>query len=226
MRLSNFHVGDSAAANVGIAAVASKPRSSLADELAQNDTQAETQKTGGKSFRSRLSSGAIAPIAAQKAAKQSSNLAHGGGGSTPVPGVHGSGGSTSVPRVRRTFLPAGTPISFTLSSNRPAAQTNLLTKFRGRFSDDAFTALHPCTPKTITFYPHVSAGSISPEEFEADLKVESLFDHQYGKPEVRKPKGGAAAVAAVKPAKVKKAESAAAATANFLVVESKRLAPN
>lgn len=211
MRLSNFHIGDSAAATVGVASLIGKPRSLMADELAQNDTQAETQTTGGRSFRSRLSSGATGPVPAQKPAKQSTNLVHGGGSSTVV---------------RRTLLPAGTPISFTLSTNRPAAQTNLLTKFRGRFSDDAFTALHPCTPKTITFYPHVSVGPISPEEFEADLKVESLFDHQYGKPEARKAKGGAAAVAAVKPAKARRAESAAAATGNILAVETKRKAPN
>jgi hypothetical protein len=219
MTLANFHVGDSAAAaTVGVASLPRNPtRSLLADELAMNVTQAETQKTGGKSFRSRLSSGAPAPSPAQEPAKQSSSL------------VHGGGISTSAPVVRRTLLPAGTPISFTLSTNRPAAQTNLLTKFRGRFSDDAFTALHPCTPKTITFYPPVSAGPISLEEFATDVKVESLFDHQYGKARKVLPLVNgdtAAAVAAIKPVKARKTELAAAATGSILAVESKRQAPN
>lgn len=94
--------------------------------------------------------------------------------------------------------PPGTPITFTLSAQRPAALTNLLTNYRGRFSDDAFTAVHPCSPRTITFYPHASEGGITAEDFAADLQVESLFDHQYGKPEAKAKTGGAASVASFK----------------------------
>jgi hypothetical protein len=63
-----------------------------------------------------------------------------------------------------------------MSGNRPAALTQLLTKYRGRFSDDAFSAVHPCEPKTITFYPHVSVGPLAPEDLAADLKVRGGVD--------------------------------------------------
>jgi hypothetical protein len=75
---------------------------------------------------------------------------------------------------------APTPVSFILRSNRPAALTQFNTKIKGRFSDDAFTALHPCQPQTITFYPHASVGQLTPAQLMADLTAESLFDHQYG----------------------------------------------
>jgi hypothetical protein len=189
-----------------------------------------------RAFKSRFSSGAPkAPVpVAQKPAKNLRDRLH--GGSAPEPSM--------VPS--KVILPAGTPLTFTLTAQRPAALTQFLTKYRGRFSDDAFTAVHPCQPKTITFYPHVSAGPVTAEELAADLTVESLFNHQYGKAAVRKVQGGGgataaevqvptvAAVAAPKPAvqqppmAVKKvpAKAAAVATANILAVEKERHAPN
>uniref|UniRef100_A0A383W609 beta-mannosidase n=1 Tax=Tetradesmus obliquus TaxID=3088 RepID=A0A383W609_TETOB len=71
-------------------------------------------------------------------------------------------------------------VTFTLKSNRPAVLTNLNTKIKGRFSDDAFTALHPCQPRSITFYPHASVEQLTAAQLKADLAAESLFDHQYG----------------------------------------------
>ncbi|KAF6253727.1 hypothetical protein COO60DRAFT_1703701 [Scenedesmus sp. NREL 46B-D3] len=50
-------------------------------------------------------------------------------------------------------------VSFTLKSNRPAVLTNFNTKMKGRFNDDAFTALHPCQPQKIVFHPHTSVAS-------------------------------------------------------------------
>lgn len=72
------------------------------------------------------------------------------------------------------------PVSFTLAASRPAVLTYLNTKYRGRFSDDAFTAVHPCTPKKVTFYPHESVTGLNAADLAADLTIESLFDHQYG----------------------------------------------
>lgn len=72
------------------------------------------------------------------------------------------------------------PVTFTLTASRPAVLTYLNTKFRGRFSDDAITALHPCKPKQITFYPHSSEHGVTANALAADLTVESLFDHQFG----------------------------------------------
>lgn len=224
-----------------------------ADDSEQGDAKAETQadkqhkKAGGstahgatdsskktfprasRTFRSRFSSGAPkppVPVASQKPAKNLRERLH--GGSAPEPSM--------VPS--KVVLPAGTPLSFTLSAQRPAALTQFLTNYRGRFSDDAFTAVHPCQPRTITFYPHVSAGPITAEELAADLKVESLFDHQYGKPAAaRKVQGGggvvqvptvASAPTQLPMAAVKKvpAKAAAVSTANILAVEKKRHAPN
>jgi hypothetical protein len=71
-------------------------------------------------------------------------------------------------------------VSFTVKSSKPAVLTNFNTKIKGRFSDDAFTALHPCQPQKITFYPHESVGQLSASQLKADLTAESLFDHQYG----------------------------------------------
>jgi hypothetical protein len=71
-------------------------------------------------------------------------------------------------------------VSFVVKSNKPAVLTNFNTKIKGRFSDDAFTALHPCQPRKITFYPHASVGELAPAQLKADLTAESLFDHQYG----------------------------------------------
>jgi hypothetical protein len=71
-------------------------------------------------------------------------------------------------------------VSFILKSNRPAVLTNFNTNIKGRFSDDAFTALHPCQPQKITFYPHASVGQLTAAQLMADLTAESLFDHQYG----------------------------------------------
>jgi hypothetical protein len=71
-------------------------------------------------------------------------------------------------------------VSFVLKSNRPAALTQFNTKIKGRFSDDAFTALHPCQPQKVTFYPAASVDQLTPAQLMADLTAESLFDHQYG----------------------------------------------
>lgn len=145
--------------------------------------------------------------------------------------------------IHEEVIEPGTPISFTLSTTRPAVLTNFLTRFRGHFSDDAFTALHPCAPKRITFFPHVSAGPISAAEFAADLKVESLFNHQYGEPQpavaaaastVVGTAGGAASVAGVAGGAQPSVVAAAAAAANaahpasalIAAVESKRHTPN
>lgn len=71
-------------------------------------------------------------------------------------------------------------VRFTLKSGRPAVLTQFDTGLRGRFSDDAFTAVHPCQPKQVTFYPHSSVGDLSPAQLQANLTVASLFNHQFG----------------------------------------------
>jgi hypothetical protein len=88
-----------------------------------------------------------------------------------VPGAHGT--------ADHAHAATSTPVSFTLRSSRPAALTMLATKLKGRFSEDALTAVHPCEPRKITFFPKPGV-TVSPEELEAALSVESLFDHQYG----------------------------------------------
>eukprot|EP00879_Flechtneria_rotunda_P019017 GHRR01019964.1.p1 GENE.GHRR01019964.1~~GHRR01019964.1.p1 ORF type:complete len:340 (+),score=77.97 GHRR01019964.1:647-1666(+) len=72
-----------------------------------------------------------------------------------------------------------TAVTFTVTSTRPAALTSFSTQYKGRFSDDAFTALHPCHSKNVRFYPHASVGTVSTADLAAELQVESLFDHQF-----------------------------------------------
>lgn len=79
-----------------------------------------------------------------------------------------------------THSSASGPVSFSLTASGPAVLTYLNTKYRGRFSDDAFTAVHPCKPKRMTFYPHESVQGLSAADLAADLTVESLFNHQFG----------------------------------------------
>eukprot|EP00878_Enallax_costatus_P012963 GHUV01013537.1.p1 GENE.GHUV01013537.1~~GHUV01013537.1.p1 ORF type:complete len:273 (-),score=54.69 GHUV01013537.1:1855-2673(-) len=101
----------------------------------------------------------------------------------PDPGLNISGFQQVPASVNSSDNSSGNlsdPVSFTVSASRPAVLTYLNTKYRGRFSDDAFTALHPCRPKQITFYPHSSVQGLTAHDLAADLTVESMFDHQFG----------------------------------------------
>jgi hypothetical protein len=146
---------------------------------------ARSASTSTAAFRNRLwakATGKQIPLAGKVAAAAAAAA------SKPVkgkPGKASGAASASTSAVKPAAAAAaaaatGAPITFTLSAARPAALTTLVTKYRGRFSDDGLTALHPCAPRTVTFYPHASVGRLSPEDLAADLKAESLFDHQYG----------------------------------------------
>jgi hypothetical protein len=223
LRLSNFRVG--LPDTVGTAALPGRPRHGTRQLLAEDDkVDNEVEEAAIQAHRTskkksedkehhtandRVSSGAPEPVIKKIQPKDRSDAVHGGSSASIVP--------------KRQAAAPGTPITFTLTATRTAALTNLLTKYRGRFSDDVFNALHPCTPKTITFYPHASAGPITAEDLASDLKVESLFDHQYDVAAAKR--GGfqptvaaAAAVVGPKPSQV--------ITAAILNIEKKRHAPN
>jgi hypothetical protein len=222
LRLSNFRVG--LPDTVGTAALPGRHRPAgrqlrAEDDKVDNEVEEaailarkpykkKTEEVEHRTTSDRVSSGAPAHVTTKPAPKDRLDAVHGGS-------------STTTPK-RQAAVP-GAPITFTLSTTRTAALTNLLTKYRGRFSDDAFNALHPCTPKTITFYPHISVGPITAEDLAADLKVESLFDHQYGVAAAKKGPfqptvAAAAAVVGPKPSNV--------STAAILNIEKRRNAPN
>lgn len=177
LKLAGFQYGDIAAAADPLpapAAPAAAPIAAPADAAAvagrallEEEVLGSIQADAIDRLRTRFSSGAAPPPAPAQdvAAVRKPRVRR--------PGSVSHGGlrvdQTLVPQ--RAWAPAGTPITFTMSANRPAALTQLLTKYRGRFSDDALTAVHPCEPQMITFYPHVSVGPLAPEDLAADLKV-------------------------------------------------------
>lgn len=105
--------------------------------------------------------------------------------SNPSP-MPGGGGASATPA-------APAPIAFTLSASRPALLTTFVTKLKGRFSEDALTTLHPCSPKEVTFFPKPGAAPVTAEGLRAGLVVESLFDHQFGTAAAARMEAGAEA---------------------------------
>lgn len=225
LSVSDFQLVTDEAAIVGTASLPRRPRG--ARTLLAKEKQADEHTHGhGRKYRSHIVSGGglhssnppapttkpkwqetvhagpILPPLGEESAPDNASAPIKDTVSKPVP-------APVAPSPPKPAPKPGTPISFTLSSTRPAALTNLLTSYRGRFSDDVFTAFTPCSPKKITFYPHVSAGSITAEDFAADLQVESLFTHQYGKPVPSTAKGGAAAIASTQASKLSKTSTAA-----------------
>lgn len=71
-------------------------------------------------------------------------------------------------------------LSFSLQASTAASHVLLTSPHLGYFSDNAVTAVHPCLPQTVTFYPHSSVQQLTPDALLSSLKVESLFNHQFG----------------------------------------------
>lgn len=69
----------------------------------------------------------------------------------------------------------------TLTATTAASHVLLTSQTPGYFSDNALMVLHPCLPQTITFNPASSLQQQpTPAAFLSGLRVESLYNHQFG----------------------------------------------